>query len=68
MKIHAERLFALFHKDGKGATSMCYTLQPTARELWSVIVEDEVLGTGHTKETLMARGWRAKRVTVTEGT
>jgi hypothetical protein len=53
---HAEFLFALVQpvvKDRGVTTSMCYTLAPTAKELWEVIVEEEVLGSGHTKKTLI---------------
>jgi hypothetical protein len=66
---HTEFLFALVQpvvKDRGVTTAMCYTLAPTAKELWEVIVEEDILGSGHTKKTLMAAGWRAVRVFVEE--
>jgi hypothetical protein len=40
------------------------TLGRSAPEVWDNVVDNEVLGAGQTRKKLMAKGWRAVRVTV----
>jgi hypothetical protein len=66
---HVEELYALVKDDaidGRACTAMVYALQPSAAELWYHVVELELMGTGHTRATLEALGWRARRVLVSE--
>lgn len=66
---HTEWLYALIQpvvSHGVKGTSMCYVLGRTAQEVWQKVIEEEALGSGHTRETLKAAGWRARRIYVEE--
>lgn len=39
--------------------SFAYVLQASARDVWQEVISTELLGTGHTRGTLRAQGWRA---------
>lgn len=56
-------LYALVQKTPEGPC-LCYLMSSNRAELWKQVVEEEWLGTGHTKESLRKAGWRAKLVTV----
>ena len=65
MPHHSERLYALIRaKDGQ--TEMCYYLQPSVADLWTSVVQQEWLGSGHTVESLRRQGWVARPVRVEE--
>jgi hypothetical protein len=64
---HVEDLWALIStQHPPGQTTMMYLLAPTRRELWESVVDSEFYGTGHTKQSLEALGFVARRVRVEE--
>jgi hypothetical protein len=63
-KQHRCILYALIRDIPGNAPNMCFMTGLTAKQVWDWVIDEEWLGTGHTKETLVAEGWRAKRVTV----
>ena len=60
-----ENLWVL-HRRAKDSSrdEVCYVLAPNAEELWTKVVEDELLGTGHTRRALKASGWKAIQIGV----
>lgn len=62
---HSERLYALV-RNHEGQTEMCYLLSPSVKELYETVIDSEMLGSGHTKESLRAAGWVARPVHVEE--
>ena len=65
MPLHVAYLYALI-REHEGNTVMCYRLAPSVKQLWDAIVEEDVLGTGYTAESLREMGWVARRVHVEE--
>ncbi len=41
-----------------------YKIGPSAKDIWREVIQEEFLGIGHTIESLRAKGWRAKMVTI----
>ena len=62
---HSERLYALI-RNYNGETQMCYLLSPSVKELYESVIDSEMRGSGHTKESLRAAGWVARPVFVEE--
>lgn len=62
---HTEQLWALI-RTNLGVTDMMYLMAPTKKELWEVIIELKFFGTGHTKQSLEALGFVARKVNVEE--
>ncbi len=42
--------------------AVIYTVGTSAKDVWTRVLEGEVMGTGVTEEMLRKRGWRAKKV------
>lgn len=65
MPYHCEILYALI-QENNGQTSMCYRLEKSPQQLYKTVCEEEILGTGHTPQTLKNSGWVARPIRVEE--
>lgn len=65
MPYHCELLWALIQENG-GKTSMCYRLEKSPQQLYKTICKEEMLGTGHTPQTLKDAGWVARPIRIEE--
>lgn len=45
---------------------MIYCMGASARDVWNKVMDDEVMGTGVTKEDLKRQGYRAVQVALVE--
>ena len=43
---------------------VCYTIGTSAGDVWRRVIEDEIMGTGITKQILRKQGWRARKVVI----
>lgn len=39
--------------------NLCFRFAPSARELWDAVIDEDFLGSGHTRTSLQKLGWRA---------
>jgi hypothetical protein len=67
-QVQEPELYILARRDGQGRPEIVYgSLAPTRRQAWIVTIEGELMGTGHTRETLKRQGYRATRAFVQLG-
>lgn len=66
MKLLNQELWTLYRNGPSNGfkDEVVYVMGPTAKEVWDSVIEQEALGTGHTKKSLMAKGYRARRIGV----
>lgn len=62
-KDQAEVTTEFFYVLAKG-DGICYMLGESVPELWDVVLETEILGTGQTKQSLRKEGWQPRAVYV----
>ena len=56
---HLDTVWMVTLPDDKGVV---YEIGATANEVWGKIIANEILGTGHTYESLIKLGYRARRI------
>jgi hypothetical protein len=62
----SEELHALRRTGADGREELCYRLGASVTELWAAVIEEEVFGTGYTKQALVRAGWRVSCVRVVQ--
>jgi hypothetical protein len=45
-------------------TAVVYSVGTSAKDIWEKVIEDEILGTGTTRDSPPKCGWRAERVAI----
>ena len=58
-----DRVWMLVNKKSE-PPSVIYMAAGSARDVWDMVIELEIMGTGVTKEMLKAEGYRATRVAI----
>lgn len=49
----------------KGQAEIIYRLGRNEKEIWFTVIDEELMGTGYTREQLHKDGWRAHRCSIT---
>lgn len=64
MRLLEEALYILYRKcpQNNMRDEIVYVMAKTQKDLYDVIIEQEWLGTGHTRGSLKDAGWKARKV------